>query len=402
MYTVQKIKLAVMKPAFGLVGKKLMPETNLIKGAGSTAKVGGLLKNKGLSKVLIVTDEVLLGLGLLEPMIKSIEAEGIEYAIYSGVKPDPTFTIVNEALEVCKTNDCQAVIAFGGGSTLDTTKTVAASAANGFIDPVKLEGMMKVRKKPLPFIAIPTTAGTGSEVTIVAVVSDPETHRKTTIVDPKLIATDTILDPAITTGLPGHITSTTGLDALTHAIEAYVSGFANKATDKMALKAIKLITENLETAYTNPTDIGARENLLVGSMFAGQAFTRTYVGYVHAFSHNIGGKYGVAHGLGNAVLLPYVMDDAKEAAAIRFAELSDFLELTAKSVSISEKAQAFVNYLFELNAKLNIPERLEAFPASGIEAIIDGAFAEAHGTYPVPKYYTREEARTLLNKVCAK
>lgn len=400
MYTLQKVKLAAMKPAFGLVGKKMMPETNLIKGAGSTAKVGELLVNKGIKKPLIVTDEVLFSLGLLDKMIGSLEEAGIEYAMYKGVKPDPTFTIVKEAMDVCKANDCDAVIAFGGGSTLDTSKTVAASAANGFVDPAKLEGMMKVRKKPLPFIAIPTTAGTGSEVTIVAVVSDPVSHRKTTIVDPKLIATDTILDPAITTGLPGHITTTTGLDALTHAVEAYVSGFANSMTDKMALKAIKLITENLEKTYQEPQNIEARENLLVGSMFAGQAFTRTYVGYVHAFSHNIGGKYGVAHGLGNAVLLPYVMEDAKVEAAARFAQLSDFLELTPKTATIEQKADTFVTYLFDLNKKLDIPERLEAFPASGIDAIIDGAFAEAHGTYPVPKYYTREEAKQLLLKVC--
>lgn len=404
MYNLQKIKLKTMKPAFGLMGKKMLPETNLIKGQGSIAKVGELVSSKGLSNVLIVTDEVLFGLGLLKPMIDSLDANEIQYTLYTGVKPDPTFTIVKEAMDACQKESCQAVIAFGGGSTLDTAKTVAAAAANGYVDPVKLEGMMKVRKKPLPFIAIPTTAGTGSEVTIVAVVSDPESHHKTTIVDPKLIATDTILDPAITTGLPGHITSTTGLDALTHAIEAYISGFANSQTDKMALKAIKLLTENLTIAYQDPTNIKARENLLVGSMYAGQAFTRTYVGYVHAFSHNIGGKYGVPHGLGNAVLLPHVIEDAKVEAKARnrYAQLSDFLELTKREETIATKADAFVKYLFDLNTKLDIPERLDAFPESGIEAIIDGAFKEAHGTYPVPKYYTRDEARNLLLKVTAK
>lgn len=402
MYTLQKVKLAILKPGFGIFGKKMMPETNLIQGAGTTSQVGKLLQEKGIKKPIIVTDEVLFSLGLLDNMIAAIEKAGIEYSIYKGVKPDPTFTIVKEAMEVCKTNNCDAVIAFGGGSTLDTSKTIAASSANGFVDPVKLEGMMKVRKKPLPFIAIPTTAGTGSEVTIVAVVSDPVTHRKTTIIDPKLIATDTILDPAITTGLPGHITTTTGLDALTHAVEAYVSGFANKMTDEMAIKAISLITENLEKAYKDPTNIDARENLLVGSMYAGQAFTRTYVGYVHAFSHNIGGKYGVPHGLGNAVLLPHVMKDARNEAKTRFAELSDLLSLTEKTSTTEQKADAFIAYLFDINKKLDIPERIDAFPENGIEDIIDGAFAEAHGTYPVPKYYTREEAKQVLLKVCAK
>ncbi len=402
MYTTQKIKLAAMKPVFGLVGKKMMPQTNLHKGSGSIKKVGSIVSKKNIDNVVIITDKVLYDLGLLTPMIESLDNENIKYALYTGVTPDPTFTIVEEALKVCQDNDAKAVIGFGGGSVLDTAKTVAASAGNGYKAPIKFEGMMKVVKKPLPFIAIPTTAGTGSEVTIVAVVSDPVSHRKTTIVDPKLIATDTVLDPEITTGLPGHITSTTGLDALTHAVEAYVSGFANSLTDDYALKAIRLITDNICETYTNPTNIGARENLLEGSMYAGQAFTRTYVGYVHAFSHNIGGKYGVPHGLGNAVLLPHVMQDAKEKVSGRFAELSDFLSLTDKSKTESEKADAFIAYLFDLNKKLDIPERLEKFPESGIDAIIDGAFSEAHGTYPVPRYYTREEARVVLSKVCNK
>lgn len=401
MYTVKKIKLAFMKPIFTMIGKKKITNTNLIKGVGSISKVGKLIYEKKIKRVLVVTDEVLYNLGLLTPMLESLDAQKIDYCLYTGVKPDPTFTIVDEAIEICKKNNCQAVIGFGGGSTLDTAKAVAASAGNQYINPRKLAGTMKLKKDPIPVIAIPTTAGTGSEVTIVAVVSDPVSHQKMMIIDPKMPATDAVLDPAITTSLPGHITTTTGLDALTHAVEAYVSGFANKETDKMALKAIKLITENLELVYKQPSNLKGRENLLLGSMFAGQAFTRTYVGYVHAFSHNIGGKYGVSHGLGNAVLLPYVMEDAKVEVSQRFSELSDFLGLTDKQAPIDKKAQAFITYLFELNTKLDIPERLEAFPKEGIETIIDGAFAEAHGTYPVPKYYTREEAKRLLLKVCA-
>lgn len=401
MYTKEKIKLKLMKPAFGLIGKKL-PKTNLHLGSDSVLEVAKIIKDKEIKRVLVITDEILLGLGLLTPMLDRLAEEEIEFTVYKDVKPDPTFTIVNEALAVCKKNDAQAIIAFGGGSVLDTSKTVAASAANNYIDPRKLEGMMKVKKQPLPFIAIPTTAGTGSEVTIVAVVSDPDTHQKMTIVDPKLIASETILDPQITIGLPPHITSTTGLDAFTHAIEAYVSGFANQTTDELALKAIKLISQNIETTYNEPKNIEARQNLLLASMYAGEAFTRTYVGYVHAFSHNIGGKYGVPHGLANAVLLPYVMQDTKKEAQNRFAQIADVLEISNKTMNSSEKADAFIEYLFKLNQKLNIPKRLEAFDPKGIEQIIDGAFKEAHGTYPVPRYYTRAEAKVLLEKVCHK
>lgn len=401
MYTTKKIKLAFVKPVFTMIGKKKISETNLISGVGSISKIGNLISEKKVERALIITDEVLYNLGLLSPMIDSLDEKKISYCLYTGVKPDPTFTIVEEAIEICKKNNCQAVIGFGGGSTLDTAKTVAASAGNHYINPRKLVGTMKLRKHPIPVIAIPTTAGTGSEVTIAAIVSDPISHQKMMIIDPKLPATNAILDPAITTSLPGHITTTTGLDALTHAVEAYISGFANRETDKMALKAIKLITENLELVYKQPDNLKGRENLLLGSMYAGQAFTRTYVGYVHAFSHNIGGQFGVSHGLGNAVLLPLVMNDAKQVVEDRFAQLSDFLELTDKTLDSKQKAQSFIDYLFNLNKQLDIPKRLEAFPESGINAVIDGAFKEAHGTYPVPKYYTHEEAYNLLLKVCA-
>ncbi len=401
MYGMTKSMMKAKKPVFKMVGDKF-PETNLVKGAGKITEVARLLKNRSANKALIVTDAVLFDLGLLNPMIEQIEAEGIEYFMYKDVKPDPTFDIVKAAMKICQDNDCQAVVAFGGGSVLDTAKTVAATAANGFVDPTKLEGMMKVRKQPLPFIAIPTTAGTGSEVTTVAVVSDPVSHRKTTIIDPKLIATDTILDPTITTGLPPYITSSTGIDALTHAVEAFVSGFANDKTDDWALNAIKLLDENLFVAYNEPTNIEARENLLYGSTLAGHAFTRAFVGYVHAFAHNIGGKYGVPHGLANAVLLPHVMEDARPEASDRFAIISDLLNLVDKSSSVDEKTDAFIKYLFDLNKKLGIPERLEVYPEDGIDAIIEGAFKEAHGIYPVPHYYSKEEAKTLLLKVCNK
>ncbi len=400
MYTQAKMKLAIMKPIFHYVGKNKIAETKLHVGSGAITKSAKILSEQNIDKVLVITDQVLYDLGLLTPMLEALEKAQINVSIYHRVKPDPTFTIVDEALAVCKQNECKAVIGFGGGSVLDTSKTVAACAANKYIKPQKLEGMMKVRTKPLPFIAIPTTAGTGSEVTLVAVISDSQSHQKTTIIDPKIVADDAILDPAITVGLPKHITSSTALDALTHAIEAYISGFATKQTDIMALKAIKLINENIIKAYNQPDDLKARENLLLGSMYAGQAFTRTYVGYVHAFSHNIGGKYGVAHGLANAVLLPHVMEDSKDAARVRFAELSDFLELCDTNAAIPAKADAFVQYLFDLNAQLNIPSRLEAFAQDGIDEIINLAFKEAHGTYPVPKYYTKASARELLLKVC--
>ncbi len=397
MYEIAKAKIAAAKPVFELVSK---PTPVCYIGAGKVNEVGQILATSKIKKVLIMTDAVLLGLGLLDSMLEGIKALGIEPVIFDGVKPDPTFAITEAALDLYKTNNCEAVVAFGGGSTLDSSKAVAAAASND-CSPRAFEGLLKVKKECVPFIAIPTTAGTGSEVTIVAVISDDQTHSKTTMISPKFVPRVAILDPTLTTGLPKHITSTTAIDALTHALEAYVGTYATEETDSYALKAINLICNNVVEAYNNPTNLVAREALLVGSFYAGMAFTRTYVGYVHAFSHNIGGKFGVPHGLGNAVILPHVMNTFKEASKDKFAYLADFLEICDSSLSTNAKSQAFVDYLFDLNKQLEIPERLEKFPQSAIPKILDAGFKEAHGTYPVPYYYTKAEAISLLSKVCA-
>lgn len=401
MYTLSKIKVTIAKPIVkGMI--KSLERPRIHPGAGQAKHVGKILRRERVQSVLIVTDEVLYELGLLKGMTASIEEEGIKISLYKDVKPDPTFSIVDEALEVCKENECDAVVAFGGGSVLDAAKAVAGSAANDYVDPRKLKGIKKVKKAPITFVAVPTTAGTGSEVTMVAVVSDDQTHQKATIIAPNLVSKHTVIDPELTVGLPPHITSTTGLDALTHAIEAYVSRYATRETDEFALRAFRLLTDNLERAMVEPENLEVRRDLLLGSLYAGKAFTRTFVGYVHAFSHNIGGKYGVPHGLGNAVLLPHIMEFSKDKAEKRLAELSDVLKLTARhDREDSVKAEAFVKYLFELNEKLGIPERLEDFPKSGIDTIIQMAFKEAHGTYPVPKYLKKAQAREILEKVCS-
>ncbi len=395
MYLMAKTQIAAAKPIFAAVQK---PTPVCYIGAGKVKEVGKILKSENINRVLIMTDAVLLSLGLLDTMIEKIKEEGIEIVTFSDVKPDPTFGIVEEALAVCLKEKCEAVVAFGGGSVLDSSKAVAAAATNGG-QPRKLEGLLKVKKEILPFIAIPTTAGTGSEVTLAAVISDDKTHKKTTMVSPKLVPKVAILDPEVTTGLPPHITSSTTMDALTHALEAYTNTYATDEVDRYALKAIKLICDNVEKAYNTPTDLEAREALLVGSFYAGMAFTRTYVGYVHAFSHNIGGKYGVPHGLGNAVILPHVMESFKDVSKERFANISDLLELADKKASADYKADKFVSYLFELNKKLNLPEKLDKFPKSGVEEILKAGFAECHGTYPVPRYYTEDEGRAILNKI---
>ncbi len=395
MYTMAKMQVAATKPILAMVQK---PTPVCYIGAGKVKEVANILSSEKIKKVLVMTDGVLFELGLLDSMLESFKEKNIEAVIFNEVKPDPTFSITEKALDICLKNKCEAVIAFGGGSVLDSAKAVVASATNN-CSPRKLEGLLKVKKEALTFIAIPTTAGTGSEVTLAAVISDDDTHKKTTIVSPKLIPKVAILDPELTVGLPAHITSSTAMDALTHALEAYTNTYATEESDKYALKAINLICNNIETAFNTPNDLAAREALLVGSFYAGMAFTRTYVGYVHAFSHNIGGAYGVPHGLGNAVILPHVMKTFRDVCKDRFAYLADFLEISETASTDDAKADLFIEYLFELNKKLQLPERLEKFPKEGIEKVLEAGLKECHGTYPVPLYYTKEQAREILKKV---
>lgn len=211
-----------------------------------------------------------------------------------------------------------------------------------------------------------------------------------------------ILDPELTVGLPKTTTAYTALDALTHALEAYVAGYADEETDRQARIAVRLIFQYLPKVWENPANLEGREALLTASFFAGMAFTRTYVGYVHAFAHTIGGKFGVPHGLANAVLLPHVMRYYLPVCGKRFAQLAKMLNLGTPGDSDQVRATRFVKLLYQLNRQMEIPKRFEKFPASAIEEVIDMAFQECHGVYPVPRYFTREHARKLMEAVCAK
>lgn len=391
MYNLSKIRIAVSKPVINLVAK---PTPLTYIGAGKIVEAANVLKMNNIKKVLIITDAFLLKSGLLDSMMKAIEAEKIEMVVFSDVTPDPTFAIVEKALNICERYE--AVIAVGGGSVLDTAKAVSAAYTNQK-NAEKLAGLLKVKNQPLPWIAVPTTAGTGSETTVAAVISDQNTHMKKQILDPKIVPLVAILDPALTLGLPLHTTAFTTMDALTHALEAYVSTYANAQTNRYAEIAVKLIYENLSVVYKNPADMQAREALLVASFFAGMAFTRTYVGYVHAFAHTIGGKYGIPHGLANAVLLPHIMEKYRKCSEAEFAHLASIVGIGGQSTS--EKAELFIKSIYAMNKEFAIPEKFEKFKKEDIDMILQIAFKECHGTYPVPEYYIKNEARELLAKV---
>lgn len=398
MYSFEKLYVNVAKPVIMLVPK---PTPVTYVGAGKVMKTGEILQMNNVTRVLIITDASLHKIGLVDPVIKSLKEAGISYVIYDGVKPDPSYSIVEEALDCCKVNACNGIVALGGGSVMDTAKVVNVAFTNHKA-PQKLKGLLKVRKRGMPFIAIPTTAGTGSETTVAAVISDPVTHDKTQVLDPKIVPCAAILDPELTVGLPVSITAHTAMDALTHALEAYTNTYANSETDRFAEIAVKLIYENVVNVYNNPKDIKGREALLVASFYAGMAFTRTYVGYVHAFAHNIGGHFNVPHGLACAAVLPHVMEFFEPACEERFAKLCDLVGLSNKDDSVKTKCDKFIKSIYDLNDTLDIPKRLETFPKSAVIDMCKAGFKECHGTYPVPRYLAPREAQRMLNKICAK
>ncbi len=374
-------------------------EPYLLKGEGAVKKLPALIKSKGLDNVLVVTDKGLMSLGLLNGMLEEMDKNGVKYTIYDGVQPNPTIDNIEQARRLYLKNGCKAIVAFGGGSPMDCAKAAGARVTNPNKSVVKMRGQLKITHKLPPLFAVPTTAGTGSEVTLAAVVSNPETHEKNAINDPKLRPLYAVLDPELTLGLPPHITSTTGMDALTHAVEAYIGRSNVKSTEKYAEDAVELIFENLEEVYENGKNVEAREKMLVASYYAGMAFTRAYVGYVHAIAHNLGGIYGTPHGLANAVILPYVLEFFGESAYERLAKLADVADITDDGMSTEEKAKLFIKKIKEMNEKMNIPEHFEFIEDKDIPTLVERALKEANPLYPVPKIMDEKDCREVILKI---
>ena len=373
-------------------------EPTLLEGPGSIRKLPEFIKSKGLNKVLIVTDKGLMGLHLLDSLFEELDKAGVEYVVYDGTQPNPSIENIEDARALYVDNNCQGVIAFGGGSPMDCAKAAAARVTNPKISVRKMRGVLKLHHKLPPFFAVPTTAGTGSETTLAAVVTDTATHEKNAINDPRLKPKFAVLDPELTVGLPPHITSTTGMDALTHAVEAYIGKSNVKSTEAYAEKATKMIFENIEKAYTNGKDIEARDKMLKASFYAGQAFTRAYVGYVHAIAHNLGGQYGVPHGLANAVILPYVLEYYGETAHKRLARLAEIAGVKTTG-SDKEKAEAFIEAIKTLNKNMNIPDGFDMVQEKDIPVIVERALKEGNPLYPVPKIMDKADCEAVIRRM---
>ncbi len=369
----------------------------LLEGEGSIEKLPVFVKNKGIDSVLIVTDKVIMELGLVDSLLKGLEKEEIAYAIYDKTVPNPTIDNIEEGLELYKQQGCTAIIAFGGGSPMDCAKGIGARVARPNKPVAKMKGLFKILKATPPLFAIPTTAGTGSEGTLAAVISDSKTHEKYPINDFSLIPKYAVLDPMLTVKLPAHITSTTGMDALTHAVEAFIGKSNTRFTKAKALTATALINENIKKAYDNGADMEARKNMQLASYYAGLAFTRAYVGNVHAIAHTMGGLYKTAHGLANSVLLPIVLEYYGQKAYKPLAALADHIGLAGENYE--ERAQAFIAWVYGLNEYMNIPDKLADLKREDYDIIAQRALSEANPLYPVPMIFSKEDVFNILDKV---
>ncbi len=411
MWALKKLYYRIYQAVMGFSMNFLIwIEPTIIDGKDSIKKLAGVIKGKGISNVLIVTDSVLMSLHLLDSLFEALKSAGIKYSLYDQVQPNPTIDNIEAALKIYNADNCQAIIAFGGGSPMDCAKITGARVARPSRSVAGMRGLFKVVLPSLKMgsvlppilFAIPTTAGTGSETTIAAVVSNSQTHEKFPITDPVIRPRYAVLDPALTVGLPPHITATTGMDAMTHAVESYIGKFYNNQdTLKKAILAVKMIFDNLEKAYKDGKDIDTRAQMLRAAYCAGYSFTRGGVGYVHGIGHNLGGMYGVPHGLAMPVIMPYVLKWYGEAAHKPLAELAEFIGIAKPGMSQAQKATAFIEAIRDLNRKLNIPEKLDCIKDADIPIIAERALLECNPTYPVPKIMSKEDCMGVIRSLKA-
>ena len=366
---------------------------------GSCAELGKVIEKERIQSVLIVTDKGVVNNGLVKPVIEVLKASGVPHCIYADTQPNPTVQNVEAALEVYKVNRCNALIAVGGGSAMDCAKAVGACAVYPKRTVNQLGGKLKVWRRLPTLIAIPTTAGTGSETTLAAMITDADTHRKYAIMSFPVIPHYAVLDAALTYSLPPHLTASTGVDALTHAVEAYIGRSTTKETRHLALEATKLVFENVEKAYEDGHNHQARENMLHAAYKAGIAFSKSYVGYIHAIAHSLGGKYGTPHGLANAVLMPYVLQAYGKRVYKKLHRLGIAVGVTTKEDAPMTGAIKFINAVKQLNTRMNIPTKLSGIEKCDIDILAKHAEKEANPLYPVPILFTRKELECFYYQV---
>ena len=366
---------------------------------GSCSELGKIIKKENITSVLIVTDKGIVATGLVKPVVEALKANNIPHCIYADTQPNPTVHNVEDALKVYHSNKCNGIIAIGGGSAMDCAKAVGARVVYPKRTVNQLGGKLKVWRKLPTLIAIPTTAGTGSETTLAAMITDSDTHRKYAIMSFPVIPHYAVLDATLTYSLPPHLTASTGVDALTHAVEAYIGRSTTKETRRLALEATKLVFENVETAYNDGNNHQARENMLHAAYKAGIAFSKSYVGYIHALAHSLGGKYGTPHGLANAVIMPYVLEAYGKRVYKKLHRLGIAAGVATKDDASMTGAIRFIDAVKKLNANMNIPDKLTGIQKKDIDALARHAEKEANPLYPVPVLMTKKELENFYYQV---
>lgn len=389
---------AKLKLVGGMLGKP-QPKPMAFIGEGSSNELCKTIAQFGIRKLLVVTDKPLRELGVLDRALATLASANISATVFDGVLPDPTAQLVNQGLGILRKDDCEAVLAIGGGSSIDCAKVIALAAAND-CSAEDCIGVNKCKLPTIPFFAIPTTAGTGSEGTCIAVISDNETHDKGGVIDASMIPKATALDPVLMRGLPAHITAATGMDALTHAIESYIGTIGNTETDFYGLASAKLVFQHLPEACSNGDNLEAREAMALASYYGGLAITQALVGYVHAISHNLGARYGVPHGLGNAMVLPHVLELLKADASEKMAEIAVHVGIGDASESDQDLANKLVERIWALNREIGIPETTDVIKDEDLDELVKVSLAEGSG-YPTPRYFDEDECKALLQRIKA-
>ena len=366
-------------------------------GAGSSAQLCEHIIRTGAKKVLVVTDKPLRELGVVDSAIAALLAADMDIAYYDGVLPDPTFAQVVGGAAAAKTHGSEVVLAIGGGSSIDAAKVIAAAATSD-ASPAEWVGINKIKHTMLKLYAIPTTSGTGSEATIGAVISDAATHEKAIIMGDCLLPLAAALDADLILGLPPHITAATGMDALTHGIEAYIGVWERGTRLEDARLAVKLVFDNLGAAYHDGKNLDARNSMAMGAYYAGLAINQVNVGNVHAIAHQLGGKYGIPHGLANALVLPHVLEFCCQEAQQSLAELGLLVGIGSAGEDPAALARKFINAVRELRTEVGIPEQMDVIKPADFEAITQQAIQEG-ATYPVPRLLDRNSVMQILTTI---
>lgn len=359
------------------------------------------LLNLPIKQALLITQPALIAAGAAEKVEKALETVGITVDLTTDVEPEPTLENIERVFsETVGVKDYDVLIGLGGGSILDTTKLLSVLKTND----TALENLLGtdlVEKAGLPTILIPTTSGTGAEVTPNAIVTLPEQELKIGVVSRYLLPDLVLLDPTLTTGLPKPITAATGMDAFTHALESYISNKANPISDMFALESIRLITANIVTAYQNGADLDAREKMLIGSMYGGMALTAAGTAAVHAMAYPLGGKYKIAHGVANSMLLPHVTQFNMDAMVDRLASVAEPMGIDTNSLSSEEAAQAVVDKIKELTTILEIPQDLGEYGVEeeSIESMAVAALEVKRLMDNNPKVLDKEDVKSIYRKL---